>query len=98
MAFHGAHCQSPMSQKPITKGAERRGCVSRRVSGRPDGTVLPQKTGEALNTRRIRSRNVFLVAAPRTLAAVCPESLDRLFINLRQIQAFGFQPPTKVNG
>jgi hypothetical protein len=41
---------------------------------------------------------VFLVAASATIAAVCPESLDGLLINIREIQAFGFQPPTKVNG
>jgi hypothetical protein len=87
-----------MSQKPITKGTERRGRISRGVSGSPDGTVLPQKIGEPLNTRRIGSRNVFLVTAPRTLAAVCSENLDSLFINIGEIQAFGFQPSTKVNG
>jgi hypothetical protein len=98
MAFHGSHCQSPMSQKPITKGAEGRRRFSRGVSDRPDGAVLPQKVGEALNPCCICSRNVFLVAASRTIAAVCPESLDGLLINTREIQAFGFQPPTKVNG
>ena len=54
--------------------------------------------GEPLNTRRVLSRNVFLVAVPGTLAAVGPESLDDLFINIREIEAFGFQPPTKMNG
>jgi hypothetical protein len=87
-----------MSEKPITKGTERRGCISRGVSGSLDGTVLPQKIGEPLNTRRVGSRNVFLVTAPRTLAAVYSESLYSLFINIREIQAFGFQPSAKVNG
>jgi hypothetical protein len=74
-----------MLQKPITKGAQGRRRSSLGVSGRPDGTVLPEKIGEPLNTRRVLSRNVFLVAVPRTLAAVGPESLDDLFINIREI-------------
>ena len=87
-----------MPQKPIAKGVEGRRCFSRGVGDRPDGPVLPQKVGEALNTCRVGSRDALLAATPRTFAAVCSECLDGLFVDIREVSAFCFQPPAKVNG
>src|ERR1700686_3374321 len=98
VAFYGWHRQSPMPQKPIPEGAKGRRSFSRCIRKRSDGTLMPQIVSEAPNTCCIGSRNVLQAAASRTLAAMCSESLDGLFVNIRKVQATGFCPPTEVNG